>query len=115
MYNRYIPQPDGSYRRSRVGTPTPEPEPQRQPQPVQTSEPECPPEPPKAPPPPPPKQQTQPPSRQSGNAGDFLRQLLPKNLDTGDLLIIVLLLLMSADCQEDRNTALLTLALYMIM
>ena len=45
----------------------------------------------------------------------FLRQLVPKNLDTGDLLIIILLLLMAGDCQEDRNTALLTLALYLFL
>jgi hypothetical protein len=48
-------------------------------------------------------------------AGDFLRRLIPKDLDTGDLLIIVLLLLMSADCQEEKNSALLTLALYLFM
>lgn len=48
-------------------------------------------------------------------AGDFLRQLLPKNLDTGDLLIVLLLLLMAGDCREDQNTALLTLALYLFM
>ena len=117
MYNRYIPQPDGSYRRSRVSDPAafypPEPsaahpqEPSRE----EWEEP-C--------PPPPPRQeqerkQTPPPSRQGTTAGDFLRQLLPKNLDTGDLLIIVLLLLMAGDCQEDRNTALLTLVLYLFM
>ena len=44
-----------------------------------------------------------------------MRRLLPKNLDTGDLLIIVLLLLMSADCEDEKNTALLTLALYLFM
>jgi hypothetical protein len=31
------------------------------------------------------------------------------------LLIIVLLLLMAGDCRDDRNTALLTLALYLFM
>jgi len=41
--------------------------------------------------------------------------LLPKNLDTGDLLVIILLLLMAGDCAEDKNTALLTLALYLFM
>ena len=61
------------------------------------------------------KKTTPPPCRQGGSATDFLRQLLPKNLDTGDLFIVLLLLLMSADCQEERNTALLTLALYLFM
>ena len=45
----------------------------------------------------------------------FLKQLLPKNFDTEDLLIILLLLLMSGDCQEDQNTALLTLGIYLFM
>jgi hypothetical protein len=44
-----------------------------------------------------------------------LRRLLPKNLDTGDLMVIILLLLMAGDCAEDKNTALLTLALYLFM
>ena len=48
-------------------------------------------------------------------AMDFLRRLLPKNLDTGDLLVIVLLLLMAGDCADDKNTALLTLALYFFL
>lgn len=46
---------------------------------------------------------------------EFLRQLLPKGLDTGDLLVVVLLLLMSADCREDQNWALLTLVLYLFL
>jgi len=47
--------------------------------------------------------------------GGFLRQLLPKNFDTGDLFIVLLLLLMAGDSEEGRNNALLTLALYFIM
>lgn len=45
----------------------------------------------------------------------FLRQLLPKDFDTGDLLVILLLLLMSGESKESQNTALLTLALYLFM
>ena len=41
--------------------------------------------------------------------------MLPKNIDTEDLLIILLLLLMSGDCAEDQNTALLTLAIYLFL
>jgi hypothetical protein len=48
-------------------------------------------------------------------AGSFLKQLIPKGLDTGDLLIIVLLLLMAGDCEEEKNNALLTLALYLFL
>jgi len=47
--------------------------------------------------------------------GSFFKQLLPRELDTADLLIILLLLLMAGDCEEDRNNALLTLALYFFM
>lgn len=96
MYNRYIPQPDGSFRRNRV----PGQEQQRKLQQPQ-SEPER-----------EPKQQSE---RHSISAGSFLKQLIPKGLDTGDLLIIVLLLLMAGDCEEEKNSALLTLALYLFM
>ena len=93
MYNRYTQQQDGSYRKNRM--------------PEQSSRP---PEPsiPSAPDP-------HPISREHRSAEGFLRQLLPKGLDTGDLLVIVLLLLMAGDCREDQNTALLTLALYLFL
>ena len=101
MYNRYIPQPDGSFRRNRINTleepVTPTPPVNVQEKPVATPE-------------------------TIGclknapiSAGSFLKQLIPKNLDTGDLLVIVLLLLMAADCKEDNNSALLTLALYLFL
>ena len=45
----------------------------------------------------------------------FFRNILPKDFDTGDLIVVLLLLLMAGDCQEERNTALLTLALYFFM
>ena len=47
-----------------------------------------------------------------GNISGFLRRLIPKDFDTGDLIVVLLLLLMAGDKPEDRNTALLTLALY---
>lgn len=57
-----------------------------------------------------------PPPRKDGESiTGFLRNLLPRDLDTGDLLIILLLLLMAGDCEKDRNNALLTLALYFFM
>ena len=46
---------------------------------------------------------------------DFFRHLLPKDLDTADLMIIILLLLMAGDREDERNNALLTLALYFFM
>jgi hypothetical protein len=45
----------------------------------------------------------------------FFRQLLPRGVDTADLLILLLLLLIAGDCEEDRNNALLTIALYFIL
>lgn len=129
MYNRYIPQPDGSYRRNRM--PDPRSAPQRpQPSPPPRSAPQPCPEPPQESPKkadpcgtPPvqsaPKQGSRPRpaphSARPGSALTFLRQLLPRDFDTGDLLVVLLLLLIAGDCQEDRSTALLTLALYFFM
>lgn len=45
----------------------------------------------------------------------FLRQLLPQGFDTGDLIIVLLLLLIAGDSQENRSNALLTLALYFVL
>ena len=62
------------------------------------------------------KKQSNPTAKQDElSATSFLRRLLPKEFDTGDLMIVLLLLLMAGDCTEDRNTALLTLALYFFM
>lgn len=94
MYNRYIPQPDGSYQRNRM--------------PDNTRPPGKPQQPPVCAPP-----------QEAKKSGDsilgFLHQLLPKGFDTGDLLIVLLLLLMAGDREEERNHALLTLALYLFM
>ena len=113
MYNRYIPQPDGTYRRSKV----PDPKPRRPPSPPPAQS--CPPPQPEqsCPPPKPPHTPCppQPPCQKDGGILSFFRQLLPRELDTSDLLIILLLLLMAGDCEEDRNNALLTLALYFFM
>lgn len=101
MYNRYIPQHDGSYQKRAVSD-------QRKPaQQPRTNPP---------PSPPPPTHETQPiKRREDGNIGGFLKNLLPKGFDTGDLIIVLLLILMAGDCEEDQNTALLTLALYFFM
>lgn len=148
MYNRYIPQPDGSYsRRQYQDTPPPQrtdnrpreerwqpaqescsPPPENQPQPQPRENPgprQRRPnhyrQPPQRSAPPPPRQEPKPPrqesrsARQETSALGFLKALLPKDFDTGDLLIVLLLLLMSGDCQEDQNTALLTLVLYLFL
>lgn len=128
MYNRYIPQPDGTYCRRRMQEQRPSPPPVVEapcdPPPEPPREPECRPQPAPCPPPkprgqrPPPRRNQQP-SRnrpeQSASVGSFLKNLLPKDFDTGDLLVVLLLLLMAGDCQDDQNNALLTLALYLFM
>ena len=140
MYNRYIPQSDGSFRRSQMpdrSRPAPHPEERPSPPPA----PPCPPPEQEAAPPckehepkpqnpgrcprqgccPPPRQKPRPTRQDScqehsdGGIGSFLRNLLPKDFDTADLLVVILLLLMAGDCHEDQNSALLTLALYLFM
>lgn len=103
MYNRYIPQSDGSYRRSRQGEPPKDeqsPPPQAQPFPE------------------PQPQEHSHINRDHSHVKSvpsFLRQLLPKDFDTGDLIVMLLLLLMAGDKEEDRADAILTMALYLLM
>ena len=99
VYNRYIPQSDGSFQKNRVGDHRAQS--QRQP--------------PSPPPPEPPCTKSVPHSCQNTSASGFLKQLLPKDFDTGDLLIILLLLLMAGDCEDEKTTVLLTLILYFFM
>ena len=97
MYNRYIPQSDGTYQRNRMPSP-----PQKQ----ETSQ--------HIPPPQPPRPE-EPPCHQPESAGAFLRRLLPGNLDTGDLMVILLLLLMAGDCKDNKGSWMLTLVLYLFL
>ena len=109
MYNRYIPQSDGTYRRNRIPDPSAPHHTRPTPSPPSPQKPDVP-----QPPPCPPPQPCSGPVKH-GSIGGFLRQLLPKDMDTGDLLIILLLLLMAGDCEEEKGSALLTLALYLLM
>ena len=130
MYNRYIPQADGSFQRSRV----PEPEMPQKPaaERADPAEPEktqakSPPEIRQNPPPqgrsrPPvmlqgPRKQYRPPKQEQnhGSIGSFFKGLLPENLDAEDLIVILLLLLMSGSNSKDPNAALLTLGIYLFM
>lgn len=97
MYNRYIPQQDGSYQRHSAPD-------KQQTQNKQQQQPA---------PPPPPSLPPLPSTHQP--AGGFLRNLLPREFDTGDLIVVLLLLLMAGDCEQERNSALLTLALYFLL
>ena len=70
MYNRYIPAPDGTYKKHSISDP------------------------PRPPTPPPEPPQFHKPSG-NGNIGHFLGNLLPAGLDTEDLIVVLLLLLIS--------------------
>ena len=107
MYNHYIPQSDGSYRR------TQQPD-QRRPAPPPRPRPEPKPEPPKECPPEPPKPVPCPPPQSPGTILDFFKNLLPRGLDTADLMIVFLLLLMNKD-DEGGLSPILTLALYFLL
>lgn len=101
MYNHYIPQSDGSYRRNPQPDqrrPAPPPKPRPEPEPPRPAPLPCPPE-------PPPK---------TGSILDFLKGLLPRQIDTADLMIIFLLLLMNKD-DEGGLSPVLTLALYFLL
>ena len=116
MYNRYVPQADGSYRRNKMEDQTKQPcsAPQnsRRPQnPCPAPKQDCLPIKPDCPP----QQHPIHSPHQPTQIGGFLRQLLPKDFDTADLIIVLLLLLLAGDCEEDRNTAMLTLVLYLFM
>lgn len=104
MYNHYIPQSDGSYRRSAV------PE-QRRPSPPKPK-PEIPKQEPPCPPPEPPRPAPCPSQNQS--VLDFLKGLLPREIDTADLMIVFLLLLMNKE-DEGGLSPILTLALYFLL
>ena len=122
MYNRYSPQPDGTYKRRTVNshvniqpTASPCPEEHCEVSSHENDTAKC-----------IPSERSKPQNirkqrqsiryKQEKSAASFLRDLLPRDLDTGDLLIVILLLLMSADCSgEDQANALLTLALYLFM
>ena len=118
MYNRYIPQADGSFRRNRVQDPQKEQERTTMPLPI-TGKPEqsvptesCRYYPVKAS-----ASQYHKPKPPVQNTGviSFLKHLLPKEFDAEDLLVVLLLLLMTGDSREDQNSALLTLMLYFFL
>lgn len=125
MYNHYIPQSDGSYRRSTVPEAQrrtqqrPQPPPQKQkprPEPEGCSQPRPEPE---QPAPPKCEQPDHGPPQQEPCGGEgilsFLRGLLPREIDTADLLVIFLILLMNRDSGSDGMSPLLTLALYFLL
>lgn len=136
MYNRYVPQSDGTFRKSRVPEaqkaaprkPSPPPKPPEKPclsrplgkpsaRPPMTYR-RQPPRPGsclnKPAEPVPEKGETCPPGKEGG-IGSFLRQLLPKGLCTEDIFVILLLLFMRGNNEEGKNDALLTLVIYLFL
>ena len=88
MYNRYIPAPDGSYKKQTI--------------------PDC--------PPPCPQKQERPAVPCGGERiGDFLGRLLPAGFDTEDLMVVLLLLLMSGNCGSGPNMPLITMLIYLFL
>lgn len=114
MYNRYIPQPDGTYQKKKIAEMQ-----RRQPHNTQHNPPiqreECPPPVPPPEPCSPVRPQKKPQCHKQEGIFSFFSQLLPRELDTSDLMIIILLLLIAGDCEENRSNALLTLALYFFL
>lgn len=127
MYNHYIPQSDGSFRRNSVPEPnrrqSPRPQPSHPNPPTQQPRPE--PQTPKpeqhAYPPQPPRQQPEPCGEQSESCRDpsgmfsFLRRFFPKDMDSTDLIVIVLLLLLCSEEGDGDLAPLLTIALYFLL
>lgn len=92
MYNRYVPREDGSFRRQVLPDASKAP----------------------APPPPGPQRPPKPPEKPESIPG-FFGNLLPKGLDAEDLIVILLLLLMSENCRDTPNTALITMLIYLFL
>ena len=109
MYNRYVPQSDGTFLRKRIADPAPPPP---QSDPVVHA---LPPTPDPTPKEQPCRPKPEPTKHFAPGLDTFFHQLLPRGFDTGDLIVVLLLLLMAADCAEEQNTALLTLALYLFL
>ena len=102
MYNRYIPQSDGSFQRNRIqSAQAPQQSQTVPPPPHPPTEPSC--------------SQPLPHSQQNANVVDFLKHLLPSEFDTGDLLVVLLLLLIAGDSEDHKSSALLTLLLYLFL
>lgn len=127
MYNRYVPQPDGSFQRSRMQEQNRPGEPKKKANPIPPShqqeipslptplEPSCCNHCPRSKPFPSPSPVSNPSNLPYSSITQFLKHLLPKDFNIEDLLVILLLLLMAGDCREDQNTALLTLVLYLFL
>lgn len=84
MYNRYTPQPDGSFTKKVISEISPD----------ETKAPEK--------------------AAIPNGVDGLLKQIVPLGLDSADLLVIVMLLLISGD-DSGQNNALLTLVIYLFL
>ena len=101
MYNRYVPQEDGSFRKTKLNEPEQHGCSQEIPREVPLIRLDHPGE-----------------SRVNGSPqgiGSFFKSLFPEGLDTEDLIVILLLLLLSQDREHDKNRSLLTLGAYLFL
>lgn len=106
MYHRYMPDGNGQYRRQDVPDRKPAP-----PQPPIPAPPQREPAPPFSPPPP----QSPPPLASLGlNPVSFLEKLFP-GMDSGDLLLLLIMLLLLSEGTEDAVSTVMTLAIFLIL
>lgn len=102
MYNRYVPNANGSYERQRIDTPQSQQKPPASPaQPISAQ--------PK--PQSPPIAQKRPPEK-AENKKPLSILRLPEHLDSGDLLVLLILLLLLQENDEDPLTLILILAAF---
>lgn len=103
MYNRYVPDAAGVYRQTTVETVPDVPDAPQPPVPP----PACP-----APPPPPPVPAAEPGRR---SLSGLLERFLPRGMDTGDLLVLLILILLAVDGEEeDSLSVILTIAAFLL-
>ncbi len=103
MYNRYVPDAAGVYRQTTVETVPDVPDAPQPPLPP----PACP-----APPPPPPVPAAEPGRR---SLSGLLERFLPRGMDTGDLLVLLILILLAVDGEEeDSLSVILTIAAFLL-
>ena len=103
MYNRYVPDAAGVYRQTTVETVPDVPDAPQPPLPP----PACP-----VPPPPPPAPAAEPVRR---SLSGLLERCLPRGMDTGDLLVLLILILLAVDGEEeDSLSVILTIAAFLL-
>lgn len=107
MYHRYMPSGNGQYRRQDI--------PDRKPEPPKPPVPPSPPPMPVLPPPPKPEiSKSQPQNTAAPYPVPFLEKLFP-GMDSGDLLLLLIMLLLLSEGTEDSVSVVMTLAIFLIL